>query len=117
MTTVTEQQVNNAKYSLGIRPFIAIYYVIQCCRMSQAILVVASARTLERRFGLNSQTLGSLLVISDCVVLVLVLFVGYFGNRVHVPKTLSFATVLLTASSMCFAAPYFVYGPRKLHDR
>ena len=107
------EQLKVAQRTFGIKSFLAVFYVIQCSRLMQLSLAVAIVRTLERRFGLNSGTLGIVAVISDCVVIVTVLFIGYAGNKVHIPRFLSFATALLAVSSISVTVPYFIFGPLK----
>ena len=102
---------------LGIRSFLATYILMICVRITVGTYFNGVSRTLERRFDLRSRTLGIVTSLNDVVVVAFVLFIGYFGKRAHIPRTLSLSALAMAAGAMCNSMPYFVYGPLKIHSR
>ena len=102
---------------LGIRSFVATFIFMLSLRLAIGAYFNGISRTLERRFDLRSRTLGILSSISDIVVILLVLVVGYFGKKAHIPRVLSFGALALTAGAICSAMPYFIFGPLHITKR
>ena len=102
---------------LGIKSFSFNYFCIVCLRIVLATYYNGIARTLERRFGLRSRTLGIISSLNDVVIIFLVLFVGYLGKAVHIPRVISLCAFLLACSAICMTMPYFIYGPLEINTR
>ena len=55
-------------------------------------------------------TLGMIMTTTDILNLVLVIFVGYIGQRAHKPRAISVSFGLIAiALIFCFGGPYFYF--------
>ena len=104
-------------HRFGIKWFGFNYFCIICLRISLGTYTNGMTRTLERRFELRSRTLGIINSLNDLVLICVVLFVGYFGKRLHIPRVLSVCAVFLAISSVCMTMPFFIHGPLEIDNR
>ena len=73
---------------------------------------VGVMRTMEKRFSLSSSQTGMLNSTNDFVQVVIVLFIGYFGQRANKPRMLSCIILLTFVASVLYATPFFTFGPK-----
>ncbi|XP_078610405.1 solute carrier organic anion transporter family member 4A1-like isoform X1 [Branchiostoma floridae x Branchiostoma japonicum] len=102
------QVLNNVKVALAF---------LCCAIFAQAMLVNGFARsvvtTLERRFGLSSTDLGSVIVANDVANLLAAIPIGYLCAK-NKPRWLGCGMVLMALGAFIFALPQFVADPRQL---
>nr|XP_054754598.1 solute carrier organic anion transporter family member 4A1-like [Lytechinus pictus] len=73
-------------------------------------IVYVVTTTLERRFNLPSVQSGFISSSYDFGVLLVVVFVTYFGDRAHKPRWLGIGALGFAASSFLFSLPHFTTG-------
>ncbi|XP_071507207.1 solute carrier organic anion transporter family member 4A1-like [Diadema antillarum] len=73
-------------------------------------LVFTDTTTLEQRFGLPSVQSGFLASCYDLALLVVILFVTYFGERGNKPLWLGNGALIFALGSLTFALPQFIAG-------
>ena len=66
--------------------------------------------SIEKRYSFSSTASGLILVTYDIVVITTVLFVSYFGSKVHQPRLFGAGLVLLGFGALLFASPQFFFG-------
>ena len=66
--------------------------------------------SIEKRYSFSSTASGLILVTYDIVVITTVLFVSYFGSKVHQPRLFGACLVLLGCGALLFASPQLFFG-------
>ncbi|XP_040038135.2 solute carrier organic anion transporter family member 2B1 isoform X1 [Gasterosteus aculeatus] len=95
-------------------PFHAVKFFVFCHSLLQlAQLLVSgymksSISTIERRYGFSSQKSGLLAAFNEVGNTVLIVFVSFFGSRVHRPRFIGGGALLACVASLLMALPHFV---------
>ncbi|XP_045584744.2 solute carrier organic anion transporter family member 74D isoform X1 [Procambarus clarkii] len=76
---------------------------------------VAVISTIEKRFQLTSKQTGIMLAGNDISVVMLAIFLGYYGNAGHRPRWLGVGIALTAISSFMATLPHFIYGTDTHH--
>lgn len=63
---------------------------------------------LEKRYGLSSSRSGFIASGNDIGALVVLLFVGYFGERRHKPRLMAIGIFIMCFGCLLFALPQFI---------
>ena len=72
-------------------------------------------RTLEKRFGLTSTEVNTLMSVMDFISSALLLFVGYAGIKCHKPRLLGILLFFMVAAQLVFfGGPYFYFSADKI---
>uniref|UniRef100_A0A8C5B6H1 Solute carrier organic anion transporter family member n=1 Tax=Gadus morhua TaxID=8049 RepID=A0A8C5B6H1_GADMO len=71
----------------------------------------SSVSTIERRYGFTSQELGLLVAFNEVGNVMLIMFVSFFGSRVHRPRLIGAGALLASVSSLIIALPHFLSRP------
>ncbi|XP_077990561.1 solute carrier organic anion transporter family member 4C1-like [Glandiceps talaboti] len=72
--------------------------------------VVINLSTIETRFGISSTMTGFLFSAYDLTVVVLILFVSYFGATRNKAKMLGIGAVIMGCGSLLWTIPHFTTG-------
>ncbi|XP_077868619.1 solute carrier organic anion transporter family member 4A1-like [Saccoglossus kowalevskii] len=99
------QVFNNSK---GVLFFLCIFSITQSMAVNGFINVVITS--LERRFDLPSINTGLIASSYDIAVLVLLIFVTYYGGQGHKPKMLGCGAFIVGLGSFVFMLPHFTSG-------
>ena len=67
--------------------------------------------TVEKRYNFSSTAAGLMVISYDVTILVSVLFVSHFGNKVHQPRLLGICVFLMGLGALLFSSPQFLFGP------
>ena len=67
--------------------------------------------SLEQRFGFQSSETGTISICYDIGFCVVTPFVSYFATKLHRPRFIGIAIILLGVGSLFFAIPHFTTPP------
>uniref|UniRef100_A0A8C4VLH1 Solute carrier organic anion transporter family member n=1 Tax=Gopherus evgoodei TaxID=1825980 RepID=A0A8C4VLH1_9SAUR len=85
-------------------------------QLSQLLLsgyLKSSISTIEKRYGLSSQTSGLLASFNEVGNTLLIVFVSYFGSRVNRPRFIGCGAILVSIAGFLMSLPHFITGHYK----
>ncbi|NXC34787.1 SO2B1 protein, partial [Campylorhamphus procurvoides] len=91
--------------------FVFCHGFLQLSQLLVSGYLKSSISTIERRYGLSSQTSGLLASFNEVGNTLLIVFVSYFGSRVHRPRFIGAGAILVSLAGFLMALPHFITGP------
>uniref|UniRef100_A0A3P8S6F5 Solute carrier organic anion transporter family member n=1 Tax=Amphiprion percula TaxID=161767 RepID=A0A3P8S6F5_AMPPE len=94
----------------SIKFFVFCHSLLQLSQLLVSGYMKSSISTIERRYGLSSQKSGLLAAFNEVGNTVLIVFVSFFGSRVHRPRFIGGGALLAGVASLMMATPHFLSG-------
>ncbi|XP_034291762.1 solute carrier organic anion transporter family member 2B1 [Pantherophis guttatus] len=94
-----------------IKFFVLCHGFLQFSQLMTSGYMKSSISTIERRFGLSSQTSGMVASFHEVGNTMLIIFVSYFGSRVHRPRLIGCGAILVSVAGLVISVPHFVSPP------
>ncbi|XP_009083074.1 PREDICTED: solute carrier organic anion transporter family member 2B1-like, partial [Acanthisitta chloris] len=116
-TTTKSSFQDPSQKTLCRNPFLSIKFFVFChglLQLSQLLVsgyLKSSISTIERRYGLSSQTSGLLASFNEVGNTLLIVFISYFGSRVHRPRFIGTGAILVSLAGFLMSIPHFITGP------
>ncbi|XP_056140449.1 solute carrier organic anion transporter family member 2B1 [Lampris incognitus] len=95
----------------SIKFFVFCHGLLQLAQLLVSGYLKSSISTIERRYGFSSQKSGLLAAFNEVGNTVLIMFVSFFGGRVHRPRFIGGGALLASLASLLMALPHFLTGP------
>lgn len=98
-------------------PFYSIKFFLFCHGLLQLAQLLVSGylkstiSTIEKRYGLSSQTSGMLTSFNEVGNTVLIVFVSFFGSRVHRPRFIGIGALIASLAGFLMASAHLITSP------
>ncbi|KAJ8275540.1 hypothetical protein COCON_G00072920 [Conger conger] len=97
--------LNNIKF------FVFCHGLLQLGHLLLSGYLKGSVSTIERRYGFSSRTSGLLVAFNEVGNTVLIVFVSFFGSRVHRPRFIGGGGIIAGMAAIMMAMPHFLSRP------
>ncbi|NXS94360.1 SO2B1 protein, partial [Jacana jacana] len=91
--------------------FVFCHGFLQLSQLLVSGYLKSSISTIERRYGFSSQTSGLLASFNEVGNTLLIVFISYFGSRVHRPRFIGCGAILVSLAGFLMSLPHFITGP------
>ncbi|KAJ1120459.1 hypothetical protein NDU88_008624 [Pleurodeles waltl] len=115
--TIPKKCADQGRKAFFKNPFSSIKFFV-CChgllQFSQLLVsnyLKSSISTIEKRFGLSSQMSGFMASFNEVGNVSLIVFVSYFGSRIHRPRAIGCGALLICTAGFIMSLPHFILGP------
>ncbi|XP_048216459.1 LOW QUALITY PROTEIN: solute carrier organic anion transporter family member 2B1 [Perognathus longimembris pacificus] len=95
----------------SLKFFLLCHSLLQLAQLMISGYLKSSISTVEKRFGLSSQTSGLLAAFNEVGNTALIVFVSYFGSRVHRPRMIGCGAVMVALAGLLMSLPHFLSDP------
>ncbi|KAK1169525.1 solute carrier organic anion transporter family member 2B1 [Acipenser oxyrinchus oxyrinchus] len=95
----------------SIKVFLFCHGLLQLAQLLVSGYLKSTISTIEKRYGLSSQTSGMLTSFNEVGNTVLIVFVSFFGSRVHRPRFIGIGALIASLAGFLMASAHLITSP------